>query len=159
MPKKRIGIVSDHAGKELRVSIVDFLKLQDETVVDYGVDLGSQQAVDYPDCAAALAKDISEQKLPLGIAICGTGIGMAIVANKFPGVRAAVVFDEYTTKMSKKHNYVNMLCLGARVLNPFRAVDLVRLWMETEFEGGRHNPRIRKILEIEKNNFSIYRQK
>ena len=144
-----IGIGADHAGKELKQLIVEMLKMTDHKVVDYGVATDCKTSVDYPDFAAAVAQDVSNGKLDAGILICGTGIGMQITANKFPGVRAAVVWDELSAKMAKEHNNANILCLGARTTNHLRASDLVKLWMETPFGGSRHQMRLDKIREIE----------
>ena len=148
----KIGIASDHAGKELKQLIVDLVRLTDNDVVDYGVATDSDKSVDYPDYAAFLAKDVSSGKLDLAIAICGTGIGMSITANKFPGVRAAVAWDEFSAKMAKAHNNANILCLGARSINHHRASEMVKVWLATKFEGDRHQLRLDKIREIEKKN-------
>ena len=106
-----------------------------------------------PGNEAILASDVSTGKLDRGVLICGTGIGMCITANKFPGVRAASVWDEFTARMVKAHNDANIICLGARVLNHHRAAELVNLWLDTQFEGNRHKSRLDKIREIEKKNF------
>ncbi len=146
----KIGIASDHAGKELKQLIADFVRLKNYEVIDYGVAVGSDKSVDYPDYAAILASDVSAGKLDRGVLICGTGIGMCITANKFPGVRAASVTDEFTARMSRAHNDANIVCLGARVLNHHRAAELVNIWLDTPFEGNRHKARLDKIREIEK---------
>jgi ribose 5-phosphate isomerase B len=153
MQFQKIGIASDHAGKELKQMIIDFVKVLGLEAVDYGVALETDKSVDYPDYAALLAQDVSEQKLDGGIAICGTGAGMCITANKFTGVRAVSVFDEYGASMSRAHNDANLLCLGARTLNHHRAVDLVKIWLETPFSDGRHQMRLNKLRELEKKNF------
>lgn len=152
MPSK-IGIASDHAGKELKQVLHEFMSLTGNEVVDYGVAVTTDASVDYPDYAAHLAQDVSTNRIDRGIAICGTGIGMAIVANKFPGVRAAVVWDEFSARMARAHNDANILCLGARAINPHRAVDLAKIWLDTQFEKGRHQDRLLKIRELEKKNF------
>lgn len=153
MQFKTIGLASDHAGRELKQMILDFVKVMEVEVVDYGVDLKIDKSVDYPDYAELVASNVSEGKLDGGIAICGTGIGMCITANKFPGIRATSVWDEYSCRMSRVHNDSNVLCLGSRTLNHHRAIDLVRIWLETEFAGGRHQMRLNKIREIEKKTF------
>jgi ribose 5-phosphate isomerase B len=145
-----IGIASDHAGKELKQLIADFVRLKNYEVIDYGVAVDSDKSVDYPDYAAILAADVSSGKLDRGVLVCGTGIGMCITANKFPGVRAASVSDEFTARMSRAHNDANIICLGARVLNHHRAAELVNLWLDTPFEGSRHQVRLDKIRELEK---------
>jgi len=150
---KSIGIASDHAARDLKALIVDYVKLHDIRVVDFGIGSDTNKSVDYPDYAAAVAREVSDGKLEAGIAVCGTGIGMSIACNKFPGVRATVVWDDYSARMSREHNNSNILCLGARTLNHHRAIDLVKIWLETRFVGERHQNRLDKIREIEKKNF------
>ncbi len=145
----RIGVAADHAGKDLKQLIVEMLKVTTHEIVDFGVDVDCKTSVDYPDYAAAVGAEVSQGKLDAGVLICGTGIGMSITANKFPGVRAAVVWDEYSTLMSKQHNNVNIICIGARATNHLRATELVRLWLDTPFEGSRHQMRLDKIRELE----------
>ena len=145
-----IGIASDHAGKELKQLIADFVRLKNYEVLDYGVAVDSDKSGDYSDYAAILAADVSSGKLDRGVLVCGTGIGMCITANKFPGVRAASVWDEFTARMSRAHNDANIICLGARVLNHHRAAELVNLWLDTPFEGSRHQVRLDKVRELEK---------
>ena len=145
-----IGIAADHAGKELKQLIADFIKLKNYEVIDYGVAFDSAKSVDYPDYAAILSQDIANGKIERGVLICGTGIGMCMTANKFPGIRAANVWDEFTARMSRAHNDANVICLGARVLNHHRAAELVNIWLDTPFEGNRHKARLEKIREIEK---------
>jgi ribose 5-phosphate isomerase B len=149
-PGAKLGIAADHAGRELKQLIADFVRLKTYEVIDYGVAVDSDKSVDYPDYAAILAADVASGKLDRGVLICGTGIGMCITANKFKGVRAAPVWDEFTARMSRAHNDANVICLGARVLNHHRAAELVNLWLDTEFEGNRHQARLDKIREIEK---------
>jgi ribose 5-phosphate isomerase B len=150
-----IGLAADHAGKELKDAMLELVKALGHEAVDYGVAVSNEQSVDYPDYAALLAQDISSGKIEAGVAICGTGTGMAITGNKFPGVRAAVVWDEYSARMSRAHNDANMICLGARTTNLHRAADFLKIWLETAFEGGRHKMRRDKIREIEKKNFKV----
>lgn len=151
----KIGIGSDHAGKELKQLIFDFLKLEKHEVIDYGVGVSTTASVDYPDYAALVAADISAKKIDRGILICGTGIGMAIAAGKFAGVRAALVWDEFTARASRQHNDANILCLGARTTNHHRAVDFTKIWLKEDYEGGRHQQRITKILDLERKNFRL----
>ena len=153
MSANKIGIAADHAGKELKQLICDFLKLTEYEVVDFGVESSIDRSVDYPDYAAILAEQVSNGKILKGIAICGTGIGMSIVCNKFPNVRAAVIWDDFTARMSRMHNNANIICLGARSINHHRAVALVKIWLETEYEEGRHEERIKKIKTLELKNF------
>ncbi len=153
---EKIGIACDHGGIELKVMIEDYLKLMDVEVIDYGLSAEAQTSVDYPDYAALVAEEISKGKINKGILVCGTGIGMSITANKFANVRAALVNDPFSCEMSRRHNDANVLCLGARVLNHHRAIDLCKIWIKTPFDGDRHEARLKKIHEIEKLNFSIH---
>ena len=153
MVYKKLGIASDHAGKDLKKTVSAFLSEQGIEVIDYGVDFDSSHSVDYPDYAMKLADNISKHNIEGAIAICGTGIGMCITANKFPGVRACSVWDEYSSKMSREHNDSNCLCIGSRTLNHYRALDIVKIWIETPFSGNRHKSRLDKISSIEQKNF------
>lgn len=146
----KVAIASDHGGFELKKALVDFLRQRDLEVVDLGPN--GTESVDYPDYAVKVAEMVSAGAAAAGILMCGTGIGMSIVANKFKNVRAAVVTDDYTARMSKEHNNANVLCLGGRVQQPKLAIELVRIWLETPYEGGRHQRRLEKIAEIEKKN-------
>ena len=145
----KIAIASDHAGKDLKSPISDYLSLTSHSVLDYGVAVDSEGSVDYPDFADVVASEVANGRADRGILICGTGTGMCIVANKFPGIRAAVVYDEFSARMSRAHNDANILCMGSRMVNHKRAIDFLRLWLATEFEDGRHRARIQKITEIE----------
>ena len=145
----KIAIGSDHAGKELKGPIVDYLSLTSHSVLDYGVSMDTEGSVDYPDFADVVASEVSNGRADRGILICGTGTGMCIAANKFPGIRAAVVYDEFTARMSRAHNDANILCLGSRTVNHRRAIDFLKIWLATEFEDGRHRSRVTKITEIE----------
>ncbi|WP_141731037.1 ribose 5-phosphate isomerase B [Oligoflexus tunisiensis] len=147
---ERIGIASDHGGRVLKEKVSQYLRTLGYQVVDHGVPVDDADSVDYPDYAQTLAKEVSQGKLPRGILICGTGIGMSIAANKIPGIRAALVWDEFTARMSKLHNDANILCLGERVLNHDRALEFVKLWLNTEFEGSRHQNRLDKIRALER---------
>jgi ribose 5-phosphate isomerase B len=146
----KIAIGSDHAGKELKNLIVDFLTLTNHTVHDYGLAVDSAATVDYPDYADIVASEVSQGRCDRGILVCGTGIGMSIAANKFPSIRACVVWDDFSARLSRQHNDCNVLCLGSRTLNYQRAIDYVKIWLHTEFEEGRHRIRVQKIMELEK---------
>lgn len=146
MEKMDIAIASDHTGVELKLHLVKFLLKRGHNVIDMGVR--KKQRVDYPDYAVKVAKALNQQEVPLGILICGTGIGMSIVANRFRGVRAAVCYDLYTARMAKTHNNANILCLGARVIAKELAEEIVAVWLDTEFEGGRHQTRLDKIEKL-----------
>jgi ribose 5-phosphate isomerase B len=146
----RIGIAADHAGKELKQLVGEFIRMKSFELVDYGIDVQSEKSVDYPDYAAIVAEAVNTGKVDRGVLICGTGIGMCIAANKFPGIRAALITDEYMARMSRAHNDANIICLGSRVLNPHRATDLLNIWLDTAFEGHRHQGRIDKIRNFER---------
>ncbi|MCP2520726.1 ribose 5-phosphate isomerase B [SCandidatus Aminicenantes bacterium Aminicenantia_JdfR_composite] len=146
-----IAIGSDHAGFRLKEKIKDFLKKREVEFYDFGPE--NEDSVDYPDFGEKVAKAVSQGKAERGILICGSGLGMTIVANKFKGVRATLCHDEYTAKMSRAHNDSNLLTLGARVLDEEMALKIVEIWLDTPFEGGRHLRRLNKIKEIEDKNF------
>ena len=140
-------IASDHAAVDLKTKIQKFLPQWRWT------DLGpaTDARVDYPDYAEKLAQEISAGRSKLGVLICGSGIGMSIAANKFTGVRAAVVESVTSAKLSKEHNNANVLCLGARIVDEKSALEIVRVWLETPFSGDeRHTKRIQKITDLER---------
>ena len=143
----RIAIGSDHRGYHLKEKLANILRTKGHEVTDEGTSV--TEAVDYPDFAAIVAKKVSEGTADRGILICGTGIGMAITANKFPNVRAAACTDEVTAEISRRHNDLNVLCLSADMLSPRSVERMVEIWIDTEFEGGRHLRRVDKIRQIE----------
>jgi len=143
----RIAIGSDHRGFHLKEKLVALLRAKGHEVDDEGTS--ATEAVDYPDFAALVARKVSNQTADRGILICGTGIGMAIAANKFPGIRAAPCTDEVTAEISRRHNDLNVLCLSADMLSPRSVERMVNLWVDTEFEGGRHSRRVEKIRQLE----------
>ena len=143
----KIAIASDHAGLDLKTLIVEVLQDHKHDIVDFGVT--SPESVDYPDYGIPVAEAVSEGKIERGILICGTGVGMSIVANKFPRIRAALCSDLKTAKVSRQHNNANILVLGQRVIEANKALDILNLFLTTEFEGGRHLRRLKKIEEIE----------
>ncbi len=143
----RIAIGSDHRGYHLKEKLASLLRTKGHEVFDEGTSV--TEAVDYPDFAAMVARRVSDQSVDRGILICGTGIGMAVTANKFPGVRAASCTDEVTAEISRRHNDLNVLCLSADMLSPRSVERMVDLWIKTEFEGGRHSRRVEKIHQIE----------
>ena len=146
----RIAVGSDHRGNALRAKIVRHLTRLGHEVTDMGTH--ARGSVDYPDVAAQVAQKVSNHQVERGILICGTGLGMSIVANKFPGVRAAPCHDDLTAEMSRRHNDLNVLCLSGDMLGE-RLVDrLVEIWLKTEFEGGRHARRVQKIADLEQRN-------
>ena len=143
----KIAIGADHAGFQLKDSLK---KLLDEMGVAYeDVGTSSAQSVDYPDYAQAVAKGVAGGTFDRGILVCGTGVGMAIAANKVAGVRAAASVDTDTVKLAREHNDLNVLTLGARVLPESRAREIVKTFLQTPFEGGRHATRVQKIHSIE----------
>lgn len=139
----KIVLGSDHGGFEYKNAIVEHLNSLGYEVTDIGTD--STASCDYPDIAKNLVKQILDKKAEKGILICGTGIGMSIVANRSKGIRASVCNDTYTARLTKMHNNSNVLCLGQRVIGIGVAIDIVDTWLNTEFEGGRHQKRIDKI--------------
>ena len=145
---EEIAIASDHAGVDLKKIISGFIKRLDLGICDFGTH--NQDSVDYPDYGILVAQAVSEGKNSRGILICGSGIGMSILANKFSGVRAALCFDLYSAEVSRRHTDANILVLGGRVLDDKTAIKIVQLWLNTKFEGGRHLRRIRKISEVER---------
>ena len=151
--KRRIAIGSDHGGWELKEHLKAFLIERDFSVEDFG--LATQDKTDYPVIAIQLARSISEGKLERGILICGTGIGMSIVANRFSGVRAALCHDIYTARMSREHNNANILVLGGRVLGKGLAEEILKVWIDTAFldADGRHGQRLQYITDLEEERF------
>jgi ribose 5-phosphate isomerase B len=144
----KISLGADHAGYQLKDQIKQHLQQQGIDVRDEGTS--SAESVDYPDYARTVAHDVSEQRADLGILVCGSGIGMAITANKVDGIRAANVSTEYEAQMSREHNNANVLALGARIINADAAFRIVDTWLATQFAGGRHERRVEKIMAIEK---------
>ena len=142
-----IAVGSDHGGLELKQAICKLLKQRELGFADYGTH--GSGSVDYPDFGAKVANAVSKGQVNAGILICGTGIGMSIVANKFPGIRAALVHDEFTAQMAKEHNNANILVMGGRILTVEQGVRMVEIWLDTEFEGGRHQNRLLKIAAAE----------
>ena len=142
-----IFIGSDHGGLEMKEELVKVLASRNLPVEDCGTTNGD--SVDYPDFAEKVAGAVSRGEAELGILVCGTGIGMSIVANKFPGVRAALATDEFMAQMAKEHNNANILVLGGRVLSVELATKMVNVWLDTAYEGGRHQLRLDKISQVE----------
>jgi ribose 5-phosphate isomerase B len=147
----QIGLACDHGGFELKEELKTYL----ESMSFESIDLGTfnEDPVDYPDYGALVAEKISKGELEKGILICGTGIGMCIVANKFPGVRAALVNDLYSSRCSREHTNANILVIGGRIVGKELAKEIVKVWLNTPFAGGRHRRRLEKIEAVEKENF------
>lgn len=145
----RIATTSDHAGVEHLRAVVEELTRQGHECIELGRDNHSA-ADDYPDFAEAVARCVVDGNADLAVCVCGTGIGMSIAANKVPGIRAAVCWNEFTAEVSRTHNNANVLCLGSRTLDAETAAGLAVLWVRTRFEGGRHARRVDKITDLEK---------
>lgn len=143
----RIAIGSDHRGYETKRRLLPILQKLGHEISDLGTDGG--ESVDYPDFAFQVAQAVSEGRVDRGILICGTSIGMCIAANKVKGVRAAPCHDSITAEMSRRHNDANVLCLSADLLGEELIARMIRIWLETEFEGGRHARRVDKITRYE----------
>ncbi|MFL2869604.1 MAG: ribose 5-phosphate isomerase B [Pirellulaceae bacterium] len=143
----RISVGSDHRGYKVKSKVIELLNQLGHETVDVGTN--SDESVDYPDIAKRVGQQVSDGEVERGILICGTGIGMAITANKYANVRAATCHDEITAEMSRRHNDVNVLCLSGDMLGQRSIDQLVQLWITTEFEGGRHERRIDKISDLE----------
>jgi len=147
----QIGLACDHGGFELKEELKAFLKSLGVEPIDMGTF--SEDSVDYPDYGALVAEKVSRGELEKGILTCGTGIGMSIVANKFPRVRAALVNDLYSSRCAREHNDANILIIGGRIVGKELSKEIVRVWLETPFAGGRHKRRLEKIETLEKENF------
>ena len=143
----KVIVGSDHAGFAAKQALVEELKKMGHSVTDAGTE--GIESVDYPDFAIQVGRAVAEAEAERGILICGTGIGMCMTANKIKGVRAAVVTDAFTAEMSRRHNDANVLCLGARVLTQQKIEELARIFLEAQFEGGRHAGRVQKIKNLE----------
>ncbi len=143
----KIAVASDHRGVAIKEKILATIVAIGHESIDMGTD--TTDSVDYPDFAAKVAQAVSLNQIERGILICGTGMGMCIAANKFPGVRAASCHDDLTAEMSRRHNNANILCLSADLLGDRLVNRMVEIWLKTEFEGGRHARRVDKIAKIE----------
>jgi len=137
---KKVALASDHGGYGLKTQIKQYLQSKGYTVLDLGTD--SEESVDYPDFGAKAAEAVLNKEADCAVIMCGSGIGISISANKFKGIRCALCFDTYTAKMSRMHNDANIMAVGGRITTIERAVDMVDLFLTTEFEGGRHQRRI-----------------
>ena len=143
-----IAVGADHAGWQLKEHLKAWLTQNGHQVLDFGTH--SAESVDYPDYAGEVAESVAASKADRGVLICGTGIGMAMVANKVAGVRAALCGDAFTARMSREHNDANVLAMGARVTQRDTAIEILRIWLETAFAGGRHARRVEKIADLER---------
>jgi ribose 5-phosphate isomerase B len=144
----RIAVGSDHRGARMREKILALLRTLGHETVDVGVPENGE--VDYPDIAVMVAEKVSRGEVDRGVLICATGLGMCIVANKFPGVRAAPCHDELTVEIARRHNDLNVLCLSGEIMAERGVEQLVEIWLKTAFDGGRHARRVRKITDLER---------
>ena len=145
----KLVIGSDHGAVDLKEEVKELLKAEFPEVE--GEDKGTfgKEAIDYPDVAEKVCTPVANGEADRGIVLCGTGIGISIAANKIKGIRAALCHETYTAKMSRQHNNANILAMGGRTTGPEIAKEIVRTWMTTEFEGGRHERRVNKIMALE----------
>lgn len=146
----KLAIGCDHGGIDLKIEIVKHLEERGIEIVDFGIK--EYQSVNYPEIALPLAKAVAAGECDRGILVCGTGIGMSMAANKVKGIRAAVCSDHFSAKFTRLHNDANILCLGGRVIGPGVANEMVDLFIDTEYEGGRHAARVQMIADIENGN-------
>lgn len=147
----KVVIGCDHGGFDYKDRVVKYIRELGHEVIDVGTFDGTT-SVDYPDFAEKAANMVAKKEADRGILICGTGIGISIAANKVNGIRCAVVHDNFTARLTRMHNDANMIAFGARVIGIEVALDIVKVFLETQFEGGRHANRVRKIQEIEERN-------
>jgi ribose 5-phosphate isomerase B len=143
----RVAIGADHAGYQMKNELAALLGDLGHEITDFGTN--SPESVDYPDIALAVARAVADGRADRGLLVCGTGVGTSIVANKVPGVRAALCHDTFSARATREHNDSNVLCLGARVIGPSLAAEVVRTWFGAGFAGGRHGHRVDRIGEIE----------
>ncbi|NIT54850.1 MAG: ribose 5-phosphate isomerase B [Aliifodinibius sp.] len=141
-----IPIASDHAGFEAKEKVKTWLEEMDHMPVDFGTH--SEESVDYPDFAVQVAEKVNEGEHDKGILICGSGQGMCMTANKYKNVRAALVYDDNSAKMTRQHNNANILCLPGRELSEENLKKIVEIWLNTDFDGGRHERRVNKIHDL-----------
>jgi ribose 5-phosphate isomerase B len=145
-----VAVASDHADLGFKQAVVDYLKTKGCQVKDLGPSIDLKESVDYPDYAEKLAHAVTSKEVSGAIAICGTGIGMSIATNKFSGIRSACPWDHFTAEMTRRHNNINILCLGARSLPRKLAFELIDIWLETPFDGDRHKKRLDKIAAFDR---------
>ncbi|MBC1469326.1 ribose 5-phosphate isomerase B [Listeria welshimeri] len=147
MTVSKVAITSDHGGIELRKSIISYLESVGISYEEFGPE--APESVDYPGLAITVSEKVVNQEVDRGILVCGTGIGMSIAANKVKGIRCALVGDTFSAHATREHNDTNVLALGARVIGPGLAEDIVKIWLETAYEGGRHANRVGQITAYE----------
>ncbi len=139
---------SDHAGHALKQALIEVLRRLGDQVLDLGTD-SPERSVDYPDFGAAVGREVAKHPGTLGLAVCGSGIGISIAANKVPGIRAARCTDEYSGRMAREHNDANVLCLGERVTGVGLAESILRAFRDGQFQGGRHAARVAKLGDLD----------
>ena len=143
MSDQAIGIAVDHGGFPLKQAVIEEIRAANLDVLDLGTD--NEESVDYPDFADKLVNAMNAGQVSRGVLICGTGIGISIAANRHPGIRAALCCDEQTAALSRQHNDANVICFAGRTTGEVKARNLVRIFLETKFEGGRHARRVGKL--------------
>ena len=148
-----VAIGCDHGGLQIKNAVIEYMKENGIEYTDYGCY--TEESVDYPVYANQVAKNVSDGNAELGIICCGTGIGVSMAANKVKGIRAAVCTDEFCAEMTRRHNNANILCMGGRVIDEEKAVKLASIFLNTTFDGGRHEKRVNMITEIENSNFQL----
>ncbi|MDI6716106.1 MAG: ribose 5-phosphate isomerase B [Actinomycetota bacterium] len=144
----RVAIGADHAGYAMKEELKDVLREEGIEFLDVGT-MNGDESVDYPDFAEAVARKVASGEFDRGVIVCGTGIGVAIAANKVRGIRAANCNDTVCARLSREHNDANVLTVGSRIIGPAVAREILKIWLRADFEGGRHSRRINKISEIE----------
>lgn len=148
-----IAIGCDHGGLDIKNAVIAYMKENDIDYKDFGCY--TSDSVDYPVYAYQVAKSVSDGDAELGIICCGTGIGVSMAANKVKGIRAAVCTDEFCVEMTRRHNNANILCMGGRVIDEEKAVKLASIFLNTPFDGGRHENRVNMIMDIENGRFIV----
>ncbi|MFZ5649207.1 MAG: ribose 5-phosphate isomerase B [Bacillota bacterium] len=143
----RLAVASDHGGFRLKAEVIKYFEESGIEHKDFGTH--SEESVDYPDFAQAVAESVASGQFDLGIVCCGTGIGVSMTANKVPGVRAALCHDTYSARMAREHNDANVLTMGQRVIGPGLALEIVKAFLEGRFQGGRHSGRVAKMCGVE----------
>ena len=143
----KIAVACDHGGLRLKSVVMEWLEKQGYEVIDFGTY--NEESCDYPDFASKAAKAVVRGDCDKGIVICGTGIGVSITANKIKGIRCALVHDVFSAKATRQHNDTNMLAMGQRVVGEGLALEIVKAWLTSDFEGGRHIQRIEKMMSYE----------
>ena len=148
-----IAIGCDHGGLAIKNAVIDYMKKNGIEYKDYGCY--TDESVDYPVYAYRVAQNVADGNAELGIICCGTGIGVSMAANKVKGIRAAVCTDEFCAEMTRRHNNANIMCMGGRVIDEEKAVKLASVFLNTPFDGGRHEKRVNMITEIENDSFKL----